>query len=85
MLLNDDYNIKETEEHHVFDGANRVHSSAYGMTVRLCIPHHREGKEAVHNNIENMRIIQRFGQEAFESDFGSREKFMEIFGRNYLD
>lgn len=33
---------------------------------------------------ENSFAIHRLGQEAFESQIGSREQFRKIFGRNWL-
>lgn len=56
-----DYSEKYTEEHHIFGGANRKLSTKYGLTVRLCIYHHREGKEAVHNNHEKMMLLKALG------------------------
>lgn len=74
---------KVLHEHHVFGGSNRSISEAEGMKVYLCLRHHIDGPEAVHNNQRNMRIIQEEAQRAFESTH-TREQFMERFGRNYL-
>lgn len=71
-------------KHHIFMGPNRVHSEAHGLTVYLCPRHHEFSKDAVHENIENSRILQRIAQRAFEREH-SREEFMQIFGRNYLE
>lgn len=71
-------------EHHIFGGPNRQISEAEGMKVYLCLAHHIDGPEAVHNNIKNMRMLQEDGQRAYERT-RSREEFMERFGRNYLD
>lgn len=71
-------------EHHIFGGPNRQISEAEGMKVYLCLAHHIDGPEAVHNNIKNMRILQEDGQRAYERTH-SRKEFMERFGRNYLD
>ena len=72
-----------TEEHHIFDGPNRDNSEKYGLKVYLCIRHHREGPDAVHNNIRNMRRMQRLGQQAFVNQIGTRQQFYELFGRFY--
>lgn len=78
------YNTQYTEEHHAIGGtANRKLSEKYGLKVRLCVHHHREGPEAVHNNIGNMRIIQKDAQIAFEEEYPDLS-FRDIFGRNYL-
>lgn len=70
--------------HHVIPGnPGRRLSDKHGLTVRLCMEHHTEGPQAVHRNHENMRILQRAAQEAFEKTH-TREEFMKIFGRSYL-
>lgn len=78
------YNVQYTEEHHAIGGtANRKLSEKYGLKVRLCIQHHREGPEAVHNNIGNMRLLQKDAQIAFERNYPNLS-FRDIFGINYL-
>lgn len=85
MLLKDDYTEKHCETHHVFDGvARRKKSEAEGLTVRLCIPHHRTGREAVHRNRQMMLLIQQAGQQAYEKDH-SRQQWMELMHKNYLE
>lgn len=85
MLLKDDYVEKHCETHHAFDGvARRKKSEAEGLTVRLCIPHHREGPEAVHRNRQMMLIIQRAAQRAYEKDH-TRQQWMELMRKNYLE
>ena len=74
----------ETTEHHVFDGPNRTLSEHYGLKVYLCNGHHQFSNEAVHLNINNLRLIQRDAQEAFEEKHPDLD-FRAIFGRNYLD
>lgn len=78
--INNDYGL---QKHHIFDGANRKHSEETGLYVALCIPHHTDGKEAVHNNRENSLTLMRLAQEAYEEEH-TREEFMQIFGKNYL-
>lgn len=76
---------KRTEEHHIFFGAKqRDKSEAEGLKVRLCIPHHRTGPEAVHKNVEMSRMLQTEAQKAWESSH-SHEEWMRLMGRNYLD
>lgn len=88
ILLHDDHRLHTVlHEHHIFDGANRIHSEEYGLKVYLCINHHLSGygPEAVHSNAEIMRLLQQIGQQAFEDQIGSRQEFMRIFGRNYRE
>lgn len=85
MKLKGDYRIHPVvHEHHIFDGPNRQISEAEGLKVYLCLGHHIDGKEAVHNNIENMRFLQQEGQRAYERTH-TRAEFMKIIGRNYLE
>lgn len=85
MKLKGDTRLHQvTHEHHIFGGSNRGRSEAEGLKVYLCLQHHIDGPEAVHNNKKHMRILQQDGQREFEKTH-SREEFMQIFGRNYLD
>lgn len=85
MRLNDDYHQRlYLQEHHAMPGtANRKKSEKYGLKVYLCLHHHTVGPEAVHNNIENQRLIQREAQRAFEKKY-PRRRWMEEFGINLL-
>ena len=84
MMLHDDYSWKITEEHHAFFGNGlRELSEQNGLKVHLCIPHHRESKEAVHRNIKISRMVQAYAQRAFEKEWPEKN-FREIFGRNYI-
>lgn len=73
-----------TEEHHIYGGPNRAISEANGFKCHLCPDHHRNDPEAVHNNMENMRLLQRECQRVYEETH-TRKEFMELIGRNYLD
>lgn len=85
ILLHGDYSVHlHREEHHVIQGnPGRKLSEHYGLKVHACIPHHRTGPEAAHKNIKVQRMLQRKAQEAFEEKY-SHEKWMEVFGRNYI-
>lgn len=74
------------EEHHVIFGQGRRKlSEQYGLKIYLhgetC---HRNGKEAPHRNRLVRRTMEAAAQSAFEKEWGSREEFMRIFGKNYL-
>jgi hypothetical protein len=71
------------ERHHIFGGSNRKHSEKYGLWVYLEHHMHNEPPEGVHHNRERDLALKRIGQAAFERTH-SREKFMRIFGKNYL-
>ena len=73
------------ELHEVFYGtANRRISQMYNMQIRLCPFHHREAPTGVHHNKKFDLWLKRHYQRKFETLFG-HEKFVELFGRNYLD
>lgn len=84
--LHGDYRIhKCREEHHIFLGnPGRKLSEAEGLKVYLCLEHHQTGPEAVHKNQRILRLLQQDAQRTFEKT-SSRERFMELFGRNYID
>lgn len=72
-------------EHHIFYGPNRKNSEKYGLKVKLCYICHEDAKKGVHGlNKELRERLFRIGQEAFEREH-TREEFMTIFGKNYLD
>ena len=84
MLLNHDYERRyNLQEHHIFMG-NKEHKLAehYGLKVYLCLQHHTAGPQAVHNNYELARLLQRKGQEAFVQKH-SHEEWMRVFARDY--
>lgn len=85
MLLNGDYDRRTgLQEHHAILGnPGRKNAEHYGLKVYLCLQHHKEGKQAVHGNIQNQRLLQKRAQMAFEKKY-SHEEWMEVFGINYL-
>jgi hypothetical protein len=72
------------EEHHIYGGANRKNSEKYGLKVWLCHRHHNEPPDGVHFNKALMDYLHRYGQVKFEETQGTRDFFMQIFGKNYL-
>lgn len=70
-------------KHHIYGGANRKLSEQYGLYVYL-IPKYHIGDEGVHFNREFDLQLKREAQAKFEQQY-SREKFIEVFGKNYLE
>lgn len=71
-------------KHHIFPGvANRRLSEQYGCWCWLCGFHHNLSDRGVHFNREFDLYVKCLTQERFEIKYG-HEKFMEVFGRNYL-
>jgi len=62
---------------------NRKNSEKYGLKIWLCLEHHR-GQTGVHNDQALCDFVHQVAQQAFEKEH-SREEFMTIFGRNYLE
>lgn len=83
LLYGDSTYHSNLHKHHVFGGANRKFSEEDGLTVWLDIAHHEYGPEAVHENIEIMRLLQKEAQRAYEKTH-TREQFMIRYGRNFL-
>lgn len=58
-MLKNDWRACRREEHHIFFSAHqRQLSEEYGLKVYLCSRHHREGKEAVHQNQKIRRMLE---------------------------
>lgn len=85
VLMRDDHRPKRPlHKHHVFGGPNRRHSEEYGLTVDLCLDDHETGKFAVHRCQETQDLLHKIGQREFEERY-SRQQFVDIFGKNYLE
>ena len=69
--------------HHVYGGPLRQKSEQWGCWVYLRADYHNMSEHGVHFDRQLDLRLKRECQEAFEARFG-HEKFMEIFGKNYL-
>ena len=74
------------DRHHIFGGPDRKKSEQYGLTVYLCHNTcHIFGREAVHNNAENMLYVKQYGQrKAMREQGWTVQQFINEFGKNYL-
>lgn len=74
------------EDHHIFFGEkNRKWSEKYGLKVWLCPYDHRDSKTGVHGQaVWKRKQLEKIAQKFFEEQY-NHEKFMQVFGRNYLD
>ena len=70
-------------KHHVYGASNRKNSEKYGCWVWLRADWHNMSDYGVHFNKELDLTLKAVCQERFEELYG-HEKFMEVFGRNYL-
>ena len=73
------------QRHHIFYGtANRKLSEKYGCWVWLCPEHHNMSDEGVHFNKALDIKLKQECQEKWEAEYGSRDKFIRVFGKNFL-
>lgn len=72
------------QKHHVFfgHGLRRI-SEENGFIVYLCPEHHTIGPKAVHRNQAVNRFVQAAVQREYEKTH-TREEFMALIGRNYI-
>lgn len=74
-------NITDTNRHELFRGTNRANSKKYGLWIALCPRCHR----LAHKH-EYEEELHRIGEVMFCTvDGNTREKFREIFGKEYVE
>ena len=73
-------------KHHIYAGGRRKISEREGFWVYLAPWLHNQSDEGVHgkNGHELDLMLKRHCQMAYEKEH-SREEFMNLIGRNYLD
>ena len=71
---------KKEHLHEVFFGAYRQRSIKFNMCIPLCSFCHAE----MHKNHEWQQYWHDKGQMYFEKNIGSRDEFIEVFGKSYL-
>lgn len=72
-------------KHHIFGGANKNKSEKWGCWVYLRHEWHNTSNLGVHSGNTALALeLKQLCQLEFEKLYG-HEKFMEEFGRNYLD
>lgn len=80
--------LERLESHHVFRGPNRRNSERFGLKVWLHHDLHSPYcRGSVHQEPKGRlnKTLLRIGQMAFEEKYGTREEFIKIFGKNWLD
>lgn len=79
------HSTQNLESHHVFFGtSNRKISEFRGFTVWLCRGHHTGGRQAVHRCRSADVCLKQMAQFYYEAHVGSREQFIDEFGKSYL-
>lgn len=72
--------------HHICSGYGRRQlSEKYGLWVYLCARHHNMTDFSVHRDSKLDLILKQQGQKAWEDQYGTREDFIKIFGRSWLE
>ena len=71
---------KKEHLHEIFFGSDRQKSMQYGFVIPLCYEHHNE----MHRNKDWQEYWHVKGQKYWEEFIGSREEFIEVFGKSYL-
>lgn len=69
--------------HHIFGAYNRGKSDKYRYLAPLCMDHHT-GSDGVHNNRALELYLKQIAQMHFEKNIGTREEFINEFGKSYL-
>ena len=86
LLCGKNASVEPLDCHHVFGGAYRKKSEAYGLKVYL---HHCEchifGKNSVHQNVRINNKLKAIAQRKAMEYYGwDVDTFRSIFGKNYL-
>lgn len=72
--------------HHIFPGSRRPISEKYGFVIPIACHLHENGRDSVHEN-PNKGLdleLKQMAQTYFESHYGTREEFVERFGKSWL-
>lgn len=67
--------------HEIYAGKNRQNSMRYGLCLRLCLNCHSKEQE----NDQFNNYWHKQGQLYWEEFIGTREEFIKVFKRNYLE
>lgn len=67
-------------KHELLPGRNRQNSMKYGFVIPLCLRCH----QMLQNDLDFEKKWKKKAQNYFENNYGTREQFIKIFGRNYL-
>lgn len=72
---------KKNDLHEIFGGRNRLNYIKFNLVIPLCRERHYLNQDNPFFNEHWHKI----GQEYFECNIGSRDEFLRIFRRNYLE
>ncbi len=74
------------ERHHIFEGrqGNKPKSEKYGFIIPLRPDLHPNGAYASQQGRDLDRPLKQMAQRYYEAHYGTREQFIEEFGKSYL-
>lgn len=72
---------KKEELHEIFAGRNRKNSMKYGFVLPLCHKCH----SYIQNNVHFSHVWYKKGELYWINNIGSKNEFIRVFGKNYLD
>ena len=76
---------RNLHKHHIFFGtANRSQSEKFGCWCWLCADHHNLSNDSAHRNRALDVKLKTDCQKILEKRGLTRERFMYVFGKNYL-
>ena len=78
MICESTYQLTWNE---IYRGKNRINSMKYGFCLRMCLSCHREYQDDISFN----ELWHKTAQMYFEEHYGTRDEFIAIFRRNYLN
>ena len=79
-------NWEELERHHVFQGALRKKAEKYKLTVMLCPFCHQYDADSAHRCYQTRVFLRQRAQRQTMDKLGwTKARWVEEFGRNYLD
>ena len=77
---------RKLDRHELFFGSNRQKSKKYGLWVTLCHEPCHLGRNGYQYNADKANELRAYAQRIAMKEYGwSREDFIRIFGKNYLE
>lgn len=72
--------------HHIFYGSRRYLSESYGYVIPIASYLHEFGINSVHDNPNHGLDLElkQMAQKHFERNHGTREDFINVFGRSWM-
>lgn len=80
------FNDRNLHRHHCLHGsANRRLAEEDGLFINVCVNCHELDIDAIHNCHDTDIYVMQQAQLAYERKLGTREDFINRYGKNFLD